>query len=56
MSHWPFDLYHYRSIHLDTTPALLTQVEDNLGALPIIAKLTPEVVARIDAVFGDEYE
>ncbi|KAL4420259.1 hypothetical protein ABPG77_003438 [Micractinium sp. CCAP 211/92] len=34
----------------------LSQVEDNLGALPIIAKLTPEVVSKIDAVIGKEYE
>lgn len=35
---------------------VVSQVEDNLGALPIIAKLTPEVVSKIDAVIGKEYE
>lgn len=34
----------------------ISQVEDNMGALPIIAKLTPEILARIEGIVGKERE
>lgn len=34
----------------------ISQVEDNLAAVPVIAKLTPDIAARIDAVIGGDHE
>jgi aryl-alcohol dehydrogenase-like predicted oxidoreductase len=35
-----------------TGASRVEQVHENLGALDALGRLTPEVVARIDAVFG----
>ena len=37
------------------TPANL-QVEDNLAALAVMPKLTPELLARIDGIVGGAYD
>jgi aryl-alcohol dehydrogenase-like predicted oxidoreductase len=34
-----------------TGASRVEQVHENLGALPVIERLTPEILARIDAIF-----
>lgn len=35
---------------------LLLQVEENMGALPIINKLTPDVMVKIDSIVNGQYD
>ena len=39
----------YKGIHI--SPVLM-QLEDNLGALDVMAKLTPELVAKMNKLVG----
>ena len=34
----------------------VSQVEDNMGALGVLPKLTDDVMARIDGIIGSQYE
>lgn len=53
----PTALSHNLSHNLPgACPPKQVQVEDNMAALAVLPKLTPEVLARIDGIVGGQHE